>query len=398
MNHQNDTPPTEPADEPKLFDLLDHFIAHLKLTAGNSPSAANTARSYGAALAVFKKFVRNAYSRKRGMKAPYPVSILDNDVLLAYYDWLTSTAPGRKKAADVSPAADAADAPDDFSPPPPPPPRHYAHATVQHYIAAAKRFLSWAVAQSYLEQFDLGKTEVRLKDGRSPARKAYPHRKIDPNLAAIVVYYDRLPLPDDRVKSGDGGSNLASWQVRRRKIALLRNRAIMHVLYDTGLRVSELTALTRDEIDRALKSTPIPEDVAVEVTGKGGRRRVVWLTRDSLVRIKEYLEYRNDPSNILFVGSKKGVAISRQMVWKIVKDGAKAAGVGDFTGPHAFRHWLARQLFNDEDDPVPIEDVQALLGHASPNTTRTIYAPHTSKSRLHKALKRARKRPEDTIE
>lgn len=389
--------------EPKLFDLLEHFAAHLKLSAGNSPSAANTAQSYASALTVFKKFIRHSYSRKKGVKAPYPVSMLDTDVLLAYYDWLTTVSPKRKPTPSpkITPAtgenADNPAAPD-FSPPPAPPqpPARYAHATVQHYIAAVKRFLSWAVAQNYLPQFDLGKTEVRLKDGRNQSRKAYPHRKIDPNLAAIVVYYDELPLPDDRRKS-ESDSGLQLWQQRRRKIALLRNRAILHVLYDTGLRVSELTGLTRDEIDRALKTVPMPEDVAVEVTGKGGRRRTVWITQESLRHIQAYLEIRNDPSNVLFTGSKKGVAITRQMVWKIVKDGAKAAGVGDFTGPHAFRHWLARQLFNDEEDPVPIEDVQALLGHASPNTTRTIYAPNSSKARLHKALKRARKRPEDTI-
>ena len=202
-------------------------------------------------------------------------------------------------------------------------------------------------------------------------------------------------MPDDTPKEGESG--LKQWHRRRQKIAILRNRAILHVLFDTGLRVSELTGLTRDEIDRALKTVPLPEDVAIEVTGKGGRRRTVWITQDSLRSIQAYLDARNDPSNVLFTGSKKGVPITRQMVWKIVKDGAKAAGVGDFTGPHAFRHWLARQLFNDEDNPVPIEDVQALLGHASPNTTRTIYAPHSSKSRLHKALKRARKRPEETI-
>ncbi|RME45576.1 MAG: hypothetical protein D6796_10295, partial [Caldilineae bacterium] len=198
-------------------------------------------------------------------------------------------------------------------------------------------------------------------------------------------------------EAADAPNNLARWQIQRKRVAILRNRAIVHVLYDTGLRVSELTGLTRDEIDRALKETPLPEDVAIEVTGKGGRRRTVWITRDSLERIRDYLQARQDPSNILFIGSKKGTPITRQMVWKIVKEGAQAAGVGDFTGPHAFRHWLARQLFNDEEDPVPIEDVQALLGHASPTTTRIIYAPHTSKSRLHRALKRARKRPEETL-
>ncbi len=375
-----------------LFQLIEHFSLHLKLSAGSSPSAANTAQTYANALVIFKKFIKSAYGRKRGVKAPYPLSILGDDVLLAYYDWLTGQSFAEKKpvAPETSPNTD----PPDFSPPsvPPTKKRHDAHATIQHYLAAAKRFLTWAVAQDYLEDFDLGKSKVRLKDGQSGGRKAYSHRKIDPNLAAIVLYYDNCPLPHDNLED-----KRKAYQARRRKVAILRNRAIVHVLFDTGLRVSELTGLTRDEIDRALKTVPLPEDIAVDVVGKGGKQRTVWITQESLLHIEAYLQTRTDPSNVLFSGKKKGVAITRQMVWKIVKDPAKAANVGDFTGPHAFRHWLARQLFNDEDDPVPIEDVQALLGHASPNTTRTIYAPHSSKSRLHKALKKARKRPEDTI-
>jgi site-specific recombinase XerD len=270
--------------------------------------------------------------------------------------------------------------------------------TIQHYIAAAKRFLTWVVAQDFVKNFDLGETDVKLRGGRGTFGKAYPHRKIDPNLAKILLYYDKLPLPKEPAPDDANVTNLARWQVRRRQIALLRNRAIVYVLFETGLRVSELVSLRRDQIDRALKNIPLPEDVGLEVVGKGGRRRTVWITRDSLSRIKKYLEARDDPSDVLFVGSKKGTPITRQMVWKIVTEGAEGAGVGEFTGPHAFRHWLARQLFNDEEDPVPMEDVQALLGHASPTTTRMIYAPHSSQSRLHKTIKRARKRPEDTIE
>ncbi|HEY85137.1 MAG TPA: tyrosine-type recombinase/integrase [Chloroflexi bacterium] len=391
--------------ERKLFSLVNEFTMHLKLSAGKSSSANNTAQSYANAMVIFKKFIRRAYSRKRKVKAPYPVSILADDVLLAYYDWLSKVPPdkAKQKAAALAEAkakaTDDADHPEDpdFTPPPPLPPPRYAHSTIQHYLAAAKRFLAWAVAQNYLENFDFGKAEVRLKDGKAGGGKAYPHRKIDPNLAAIVLHYDNLTAPDAEAET-QGKSNLARYHARRRRVAVLRNRAIVHVLFDTGLRVSELTGLTRDEIDRALKAVPLPEDVAVEVVGKGERRRTVWITQDSLTHIQAYLQERQDPSNILFAGKKKGSSITRQMVWKIVKDGAKAAGVSDFTGPHAFRHWLARQLFDDEEDPIPIEDVQALLGHASPTTTRTIYAPHTSKARLHKALKKARKRPEDTIQ
>ena len=284
-----------------------------------------------------------------------------------------------------------------LSPPPPKPrPARYAPATVQYYLAAVKRFLTWGVSQDFIKRFDLGKSDVKLKGGRGQAGHAYPHRKIDPNLVKILLYYDNQPLPKEPPDTAEL-SNLARYQLRRRQLAVLRNRAIVYTLFDTGLRVSELTGLKRDEIDRAIRSHPLPEDVGLQVVGKGGRQRTVWITGETLAKIRDYLEARDDPSEVLFVGSKKGVPITRQMVWKIVKDGAKAAGVGDFTGPHAFRHWLARQLFNDEENPVPMEDVQALLGHASPTTTRTIYAPHSSKTRLRNTIRKARRRPEDII-
>ena len=369
----------DPTAKPPLFDLMDEFSAHLKLSAGASPSAANTAETYANALGIFRRFIQRAYSRKKGVRAPYPADLLESDVLLAYYDWLTKTPPKRTSAEET-------------------PATQYAHSTIQHYLAAARRFLRWAVAQDYIKTFDLGKTEVKLKGGRGTSGKAYPHRKIDPNLAKILLYYDELSMPDLPDEDDPDVTNLARYHARRRQIALLRNRAIVYVLFDTGLRVSELVGLRRDQVDRALKQTPLPDDLGLEVVGKGGRQRTVWITHDALSRIKAYLDTRDDPSNILFIGGKKDSPITRQMVWKIVTDGAKEANVGDFTGPHAFRHWLARQLFNDEEDPVPMEDVQALLGHASPTTTRTIYAPHSANSRLHKAIKRSRKRPEDTIE
>ena len=400
---QKPTPEEQEEQAPPLFDVIEHFCMHMKLTAGLSTSAANTAESYANALTVFKRFIKNSYSRKRGIKAPYPIDILDSDVLLAYYDWLSKTPPYRNQKKVIffeqperlSEAEGLIDELESESQAPALPPR-YAHATIQHYLAAAKRFLTWGVAQNLIPNFDLARTEVKLQGGRGGAGKAYPHRKIDPNLAKILLYYDNLPLPEPPAPDS-GKGNLAAWHIRRKQVAILRNRAMVYVLFDTGLRVSELTSLKRDEIDRALKSSPLPEDIGLEVVGKGGRRRTVWITQESLNRIKAYLEARNDTSDVLFTGSKKGQPITRQMVWKVVKEGAKGAGVGDFTGPHAFRHWLARQLFNDEEDPVPMEDVQALLGHASPTTTRTIYAPHSSKSRLHRTIQKARKRPEETL-
>jgi len=115
----------EATPEPLLFDLIDLFTMNLKLSAGQSTSAANTAQSYANAMAVFKKFVKRAYSRKRKVRAPYPVSILDNDVLLAYYDWLSKVSPDRAKktvALSEVDATDYADHPEepDFTPPPPP--------------------------------------------------------------------------------------------------------------------------------------------------------------------------------------------------------------------------------------------------------------------------------------
>ncbi|MFQ5613693.1 MAG: tyrosine-type recombinase/integrase [Anaerolineae bacterium] len=364
------------AAPPLLFDLIDQFVQELRRQAG-TPSALSTARSYAFALRTFKRFVKTSYSRKRQTKAPYPAGMLADDVLVEYRRWLLNTAPKPQPDAGAESASG------------------FAVSTARHYLAALKRFLTWAVAENRLPGFDLGRARVRLENAQGQARHAYRHRQIDRGLPAVVVYYDNLPLP--AVDPDMNGRE--RWKVRQERLALLRARGILHVLYDTGLRVSELTAMQREVIDDALRTSPLPEDAAVQITGKGGRTRTVWLTRQTLGHLRAYLRERNDSFAPLFIAHSrnKGQPVTRQWVWKVVKDGAKAAGVARFSGPHAFRHWFAQQLFNDEEHPVAIEDVQELLGHASPVTTRVVYAPKSKAARLHQALKRARKPPEEAL-
>ncbi len=160
-----------------------------------------------------------------------------------------------------------------------------------------------------------------------------------------------------------------------------RGKAIFELLFSTGLRVSELCALTR-EID--LHSDEM------SVLGKGSKVRVVFLSDECKARIKEYLNIRKDLDEALFVklGSerkamKEGEGLTRRSIERIVKGYATQAGISKKVTPHVIRHCFATDLLRNGAD---LRSVQALLGHANIGTTQ-IYT-HITDSHLRDIHKR----------
>ncbi len=154
----------------------------------------------------------------------------------------------------------------------------------------------------------------------------------------------------------------------------LRDRAMLELMYASGLRVSELVTL------RVL-NVSLSEHV-VRVLGKGGKVRLVpfgEVARDWLVR---YLEQARgailggQPTEDLFV-TARGAGMTRAMFWVIVKKHAQAAGITAPLSPHTLRHAFATHLLNHGAD---LRAVQMLLGHADISTT-TIYT-HVARARL----------------
>jgi site-specific recombinase XerD len=164
----------------------------------------------------------------------------------------------------------------------------------------------------------------------------------------------------------------------------LRDKAILEILFSTGLRVSELTNLTKDQIN--LKKDEFT------VRGKGDKPRIVFLSDRAKDHLKKYLEARKDTEPALFIRHDRGKitnkfqtqnsksqissnSLTPRSVQRIVKKYAKIAGITKEVSPHTIRHCFATDLlFNGAD----LRSVQALLGHASVTTTQ-IYTHVTDK-------------------
>lgn len=146
----------------------------------------------------------------------------------------------------------------------------------------------------------------------------------------------------------------------------VRDRAILEILYGTGVRVSELVTLTTDNV--------LSNRRAIRVIGKGRKERVVPLGREALEWLEEYYDvYRNekDPQGSteeVFV-QRNGEGMSRTSVWQIVKTRAREANLNDVS-PHTLRHSFATHLLQNGAD---IRSIQEMLGHSDVGTTADFY-------------------------
>lgn len=151
----------------------------------------------------------------------------------------------------------------------------------------------------------------------------------------------------------------------------LRDKAILELLFSTGLRVSELCALPRDI---NLKSDEL------SIRGKGGKVRIVFLSSVAKEALKAYLDVRKDMSDALFVriggkDNKISKALDRHSVEAIVRHYATKAGISKKVTPHTMRHLFATDLLSNGAD---LRSVQAMLGHSNISTTQ-IYTHVTDK-------------------
>lgn len=230
--------------------------------------------------------------------------------------------------------------------------------TQNYYMIALRVFLKYLIKRGIKsmprDQIELAKTPERSLDLISPEELS-------------------------RLLSSPSGNSLKD----------LRDKAILELLFSTGLRVSELCSLTND-FD--FKRDEIP------IRGKGGKVRVVFISDEAKTAIKKYLETRKDMNDALFVqvgnekvspksdlgtNSKKqkslsptyGNPLTRRSIERIVKQHAIKAGITKKVTPHVIRHSFATDLLNNGAD---IRSVQVMLGHSNISTTQ-IYTHVTDK-------------------
>lgn len=154
----------------------------------------------------------------------------------------------------------------------------------------------------------------------------------------------------------------APYQFEHKAIAQARDAALLAFLFSTGLRVSELIALTKDRIRT--------DSNQLTVIGKWRKMRSTFVTHDALEKLEEYRTLRTDDSNFVFVSHSNNRApgqLTRNAVEDIVKKYKSLCGIDKKITPHTIRHSFATQLLKKWAD---IRSVQALLGHASITTTQ----------------------------
>lgn len=208
--------------------------------------------------------------------------------------------------------------------------------TQNYYLIALRAFLKYLARQEVKslspEKIELAKTQ---------------ERSLDLITSTELERLFKAPTGDD-VKS-------------------LRDRAILQLLFSTGLRVSELCSL---DSDLDLKADEF------SIRGKGGKVRVVFLSDEAKSAVKAYLAKRKDFDEAMFVQLShnhkpnqkgKNLRINKRSVARIIKQYAIKAGISKKVTPHVIRHVFATDLLSNGAD---IRSVQTLLGHANINTTQ----------------------------
>lgn len=158
----------------------------------------------------------------------------------------------------------------------------------------------------------------------------------------------------------------------------LRDRAILHTLYATGARVSEVCGLTMTRVNLSAGY--------LNVHGKGSKERIVPIGATAIAEVRSYLESGRPlllkrPSDMVYL-SKSGRRLSRTRVWEVVKHYAAMAGIRpELVHPHTFRHCFATHMLENGAD---IRSVQEMLGHVSISTTQ-IYT-HVDDKRLRSVM------------
>ncbi len=151
-------------------------------------------------------------------------------------------------------------------------------------------------------------------------------------------------------------------------VLMIRDRALLELLYGTGARISELIDLTLDDVSHLSAETPI-----LRLRGKGDKERLVPVGKPAITALQSYL-VRSRPvlatsgkgTPALFLNARGG-KLSRQSAWQILQDAAERAGLAGKVSPHTMRHSFATHLLENGAD---VRVVQELLGHASVTTTQ----------------------------
>ena len=219
--------------------------------------------------------------------------------------------------------------------------RNYAATTSARKVAAAKSFFKFMVAERHLED--------------NPTQNV-----ASPNVGRLLP----KPISISQVR------RLIEEPAKQSTPEAKRGTAMLHLLYASGMRVSELISLNLNDI---------LDDGYVRCFGKGHKERLIPIHQRAASAVEEYVREarphlaRNDEEKALFL-NRRGERLTRQGFWQILKGYAKAAGLDEEITPHTLRHSFATHMLSGGAD---LRSVQELLGHANISTTQ-VYTHLTS--------------------
>lgn len=295
-----------------IYDLKREFLEHLEIEKGRS---LKTIANYDRYLDRFLSFAE---------EVKYPSDITD-EIVRKFRLWLNRQ------------------------------PSNTPHETLKkktqnYYLIALRIFLKYMAKRGIeslaAERIELAKTEERHLD-----------------LITSKELERLLDAPHEGIKPDE---------TPRKQLQRLRDKAMLELLFSTGLRVSELISLGRD-IDLSKDE--------VSIRGKGEKIRVVFISEGAKKAVKEYLKARVDMDDALFINlsppSKKAdsLRLTSRSIERIVRHYATKAGISKKVTPHVLRHTFATDLLENGAD---LRSVQVLLGHSDISTTQ-IYTHVTDK-------------------
>jgi len=281
--------------------------------------------------------------------------------------------------------------------------------TIREYRHYLQRFHNWLTENSsttkpedinleLIRKYRLHLAHLRARDGLPLERvtQSYHIVALRAFLRYLLVQRDIPTLSPDKIELPKQNSRSVAFlnpeQIERllsspqvSNVIGLRDRAILETLFSTGLRVSELVSLNRDQIDLERKE--------FGVKGKGNKIRVVFLSDTAAQWIERYLRSRQDNFKPLFIrhsgwldarNNGEKMRLTARSIQNIVSKYAKRAGLPIEATPHTLRHSFATDLLISGAD---IRSVQEMLGHESIRTTQ-VYTHVTNRhlKEVHKAF------------
>jgi integrase/recombinase XerD len=214
--------------------------------------------------------------------------------------------------------------------------RGYVATTVARKVAAARSFFAFLVAEGII------KTDPTENMSSPSVGKALPK-----------------PIPIDQVRL------LLKQPTKLSTAEAKRDRAMLELLYASGVRISELVALNLGDVNT-------DGEYFVRCFGKGRKERLVPIYEQIAMTVKKYIEEdrpklaHGKKTDALFLNAR-GERLTRQGFWQKLKEYAKSAGLGDRISPHTLRHSFATHMLSGGAD---LRSVQELLGHANISTTQ----------------------------